>query len=460
MLAAKSILFGVLFLSATGLSSSALAATRLVDGATGADSGNCTVSACATIAYAVDQAVGGDTIEIADSVYTEMLAVDKSLIFQGESEDGTIIQADPDPFAAAGRVMNLTGAIDLTLADLTIRHGNGVTGAGLLINGVGDLTLTRVTFFRNSGGQGGGFKFAQDGCNVAMSEVSFVENSGSQGGGFDILDCDLVTLVDVVFIGNSADSCGGGGRMQRVATVELANGRFIENTAGTVGGPGLCILNSLVEADSVEFRGNSSESSGGAIYSSNSIWTITNGLFTGNLAVTNSSAINNVTSASITNLINVTFVGNRTTESAVGAISNIGEGTKIHNTIFWNNQNFNGIGSAQASIWNLDADADIQNSLVQGYSAGDLGGSGNFDGSVNPQFIATTSPLAAPTTSGDLHLREFSPVKDAGNNALISGFDFDLDGVARIFNGTVDLGPYEFGSGILFRDRFEQGGTP
>ena len=26
-----------------------------------------------------------------DSIYTEMLAVDKSLIFQGESEDGTII---------------------------------------------------------------------------------------------------------------------------------------------------------------------------------------------------------------------------------------------------------------------------------------------------------------------------------------------------------------------------------
>ncbi len=214
-----------------------------------------------------------------------------------------------------------------------------------------------------------------------------------------------MTLVDVDFIGNAGGSCGGGGRMQRVDSVELANVRFIGNSAGTSGGGGLCILNSLVEAEAVEFRGNFSNTAGGAI----------------NFA---------------------------------------GAGMKIHNSIFWNNQNSNGIGSAQASIWSLNAGADVQNSMVQGFTAGELGGSGNFDGSVNPQFIATTSPLAAPTTSGDLHLREFSPVKDAGNNTLIAGFDLDLDGVARIFNGTVDLGPYEFGSGILFRDRFEQGGAP
>jgi len=381
--------------------------------------------------------------------------VDKSLIFQGESEDGTIIQADPDPYVAAGRVLNLTGDIDLTLADLTIRHGNGVTGAGVLLNGVGDLTVTRVTFHRNSGGQGGGIKFAEVGCNVAMNDVSFVENDGTQGGGFDILDCDLVTLVDVDFIGNSGGSCGGGARMQRVASVELINARFIENTAGSSGGGGLCMLDSLVEVDAAEFRGNFSNTSGGAIYSSNSTWTITNSLFSGNRAENTESVINNVTSASITHLINVAIVGNRTETTTSGAISYISAGTKVHNTIFWNNQNSDGIGSAQASIWSLSVDADVQNSLVQGFSAGDLGGSGNFDGSVNPQFLSTTSPAVAPTTSGDLHLREFSPVKDAGNNALITGFAFDLDGVARIFNGTVDLGPYEFGSGILFRDRFE-----
>lgn len=455
----KSAIPGTLFLLIVGLASPALAATRLVDGAAGADSGDCTGSACATIAYAVDQATGGDTIDIADSVYTEMLAVDKSLIFQGESEEGTIIQADPDPFVAAGRVLNLTGDIDLTMADLTVRHGNGNSGAGLLMSGLGDLTLTRVTFYRNSGGQGGGIRFAIDGCNIAMNEVSFVENDADAGAGFDVVDCDLVTLVDVDFLGNSGGSCGGGGKMTRVASAELAHVRFIGNSIGSSGGGGLCVLDSLVEVDAAEFRGNFSNTSGGAIYSSQSTWTITNSLFSGNRAENSDSVINNVTSASTTNLINVAIVGNRTANSTSGAISYISAGTKVYNTIFWNNQNSEGIGSAQASIWSLAPGADVQHSLIQGFSAGDLGGSGNFDGSVNPQFIATTSPAAAPTTSGDLHLREFSPVRDAGNNALIAGFDFDLDGLARIFNGTVDPGPYEFGSGILFRDRFEQGGA-
>jgi predicted outer membrane repeat protein len=460
MLAAKSVVTGTLVLLMIGLASAAPAATRLVDGATGADSGDCTISACATIAYAVDQATGGDTIDIADSIYTEMLTVDKSLIFQGESEDGTIIQADPDPFVVTGRVLTSSGDLDLTLADLTIRHGNGAWGAGLQMNGLGDLTLTRVTFYRNSagGGRGGGVRFATVGCNIAMSEVSFVENQAGHGGGFDILDCDLVTLDDVDFIGNSGGTCGGGGTMTRIPSAELTNARFFGNTVGTSGGAGICVLNSLIEADSVEFRGNFSDTSGGAIYSHNSTWTITNALFSGNRAENGSSAIYNVTSGSITHLVNVTIVGNRT-NSAVGAIIHIAPGTKIHNTIFWNNQNVDGIGSAQASIWNLMDGADVQNSLIQGFTAGELGGSGNFDGSINPRFMSTTSPAAAPTTSGDLHLREFSPVKDAGNNALIAGFDFDLDGVARIFNGTVDLGPYEFGSGILFRDRFEQGGS-
>jgi predicted outer membrane repeat protein len=459
MLAVKSVLPGTLFLFLIGLAAPALAATRLVDGATGSDSGNCTVSACATIAYAIDQAIGGDTIDIADSVYTEMLTVDKSLVFQGESEDGTIIQADPNPFVVNGRVLTSTGDLDLTLSDLTIRHGNNVWGAGLEKSGLGDLTLTRVTFYRNSGGRGGGISYRTVGCNIAMSDVSFVENEADQGGGFYLIDCDLVTLEGADFNGNHGGSCGGGGALTRIGSAQLANAEFIGNTVGTSGGAGLCVFNSLIEADALEFRGNFSDTSGGAIFSSDSTWTITNSLFSGNRAENSSSVINNVTSASVTNLINVTIVGNRTENSNSGAISYISAGTKVHNTIFWNNQNSSGVGSNQASIWSLDPGADVQYSLVQGFTAGDLGGSGNFDGSTNPQFISTTNPGVAPTTSGDLHLSEFSPVKDAGNNTLIAGFDFDLDGGTRIFNGTVDLGSYEFGSGFLFRDRFEQGGT-
>jgi predicted outer membrane repeat protein len=461
MLAVKSVCPVIMFPLILGLAFSTEAATRLVDGSVGADAGDCTASACATIGYAVDQATGDDTIDIADSIYTEMLQVDKSLTFAGESESGTIIQAHPDPFVATGRVLTLTGALDLTLSDLTIRHGKTGHGGGLGFDAPGNLTLTRVTFDQNSSGSGngGGIDFHEVGCNVEMTDVSFVANEAGAGGGFYFRDCDLVVLEGVDLTHNSGVSCGGGGRLQRIDSAQLYGIHLIENSAGTSGGGGLCVLNSVIDATNIEFRGNFSNTAGGAIYSSNSTWTITNGLFTGNSAENTSSAIHNVTSASVTNLINVTLVGNRS-GGVPGAINYVSSGMQIHNTIFWNNQNTNGIGSAQSSIWSFNSGADVQNSLVQGYSSGDLGGTGNFDGSLNPLFVSTPNPGAAPTTSGNLHLQEQSPVVDGGNNALISGVGTDLDELSRIYNGTVDLGPYEFGSGILFRDRFEQEGAP
>lgn len=457
MLAARLVFSGILFLFITGLALPAQAATRFVDGAAGTDVGDCTVDACATIDYAVDQATGGDTIDIADSIYTEILTIDKSLIFQGESENGTIIQAHPDPLTATGRVMTLANPLDLSMADLTIRHGNASSGGGLYMNGQGDLTLARVTFFQNSagGGAGGGLRFHGVGCTIAMTDVSFVENealsSGGSGGGFNALDCDLITMNNVDLIRNSTNADAGGARMNRVALAQLSRVRLIENS--TRQGGGMRVSSSVVVANDIEFRGNYAATTGGGLSSHQNTFTITNGLFSGNAAETGSSAIY-VPAFSVNNLINVTVAGNRTATTS-GAITYVDAGALIHNTIIWNNQNANGIGSAQASISNLNNNADVQNSLVQGYTIADLGGTGNLDGSINPLFTATTNPAEAPTTGGDLHLRENSPARDAGNNALIAGFDFDLDGLDRIFGGTVDLGPYEWGSDILFRDRFE-----
>jgi hypothetical protein len=47
-------------------------------------------------------------------------------------------------------------------------------------------------------------------------------------------------------------------------------------------------------------------------------------------------------------------------------------------------------------------------------------------------------------------------VINQGDNGFITGVATDLDGFIRIVDGTVDLGPYEFGSDVfIFRDRFE-----
>ncbi|MBQ9874624.1 MAG: hypothetical protein IJM30_09175, partial [Thermoguttaceae bacterium] len=53
------------------------------------------------------------------------------------------------------------------------------------------------------------------------------------------------------------------------------------------------------------------------------------------------------------------------------------------------------------------------------------------------------SPLFADPENGDYRLPADSQAVDRGNNALVS-VDTDLTGAQRVFNGTVDLGPYEF----------------
>ncbi|MEF8812186.1 MAG: PEGA domain-containing protein, partial [Bacteroidales bacterium] len=61
-----------------------------------------------------------------------------------------------------------------------------------------------------------------------------------------------------------------------------------------------------------------------------------------------------------------------------------------------------------------------------------------------PVFIEVPDVSAVPTTEGDFHLFTASPCIDAGVNDSVS-VSTDLDGEARIQNGTVDIGAYEGG---------------
>ncbi|WP_298767438.1 choice-of-anchor Q domain-containing protein [uncultured Polaribacter sp.] len=123
---------------------------------------------------------------------------------------------------------------------------------------------------------------------------------------------------------------------------------------------------------------------------------------------------------------------------------NILPNVKIYNCIFWGNTNNTGattvsVGRFQGTSYNHPMD--IQNSI-------DEDGFSKYVG--DTQQILTSDPLFVDTSNDNFKLTATSPAIDYGNNSLIPiDITTDLNKRERIFNTTVDLGPYEFNSTTL-----------
>jgi len=454
------------------------AAPLFVNGNTGSDSGNDCASAgspCATIQRAIDSAQAGDTIEIADATYTEMVVVDKALAMRGQSRAGTVIQAAESRGVANNRVISVDDDTDFELSDATIRHGRagvgpgsgGDDGGGLECLG-GDLLLERVTFTANDA-EGAGAGLASGDNVVVMNDVVFRGNGNSdtsEGGGaflgenFVITDA---TLTNVVFENNMAAGVGGGLSIFNIQAA-LRTVIFVENSADNGGGlyyegSG----DSNLELRNVAFVGNSAGSDGGGMLSvtSGTPYSMVNVLFSGNSANLGGALFNsNGLDEGSRVLTNVTISGNRATLRGGGIDRPFG--MVLRNTIIWNNQDETGIGTAEANLRDRfrNAVVEVSNSLLQGYLPDVWPGSNNLDGTDagnNPLFRDAVNPNGAPSLAGDLRLQFESPVRDVGNNSFVTGITTDLDGNPRIVGGTVDLGAFE-GDDLLFGDGFEDTG--
>jgi hypothetical protein len=132
-----------------------------------------------------------------------------------------------------------------------------------------------------------------------------------------------------------------------------------------------------------------------------------------------------------TTITNSTIASNASRGIRVETIGGTSTNT-LKNTLIYNNA-FGGISTAGGGITNT-----ITYSLVQGITTG----TGNLDGNtVNPQFV---SPLAnnVQSDAGDFRLKWCSRAIGAGDNAGISPLDLDRN--PRNFNGTADMGAFEF----------------
>jgi predicted outer membrane repeat protein len=305
---------------------------------------------------------------------------------------------------------------------------------------------------------GGGLRNVQGSPTLANITVS--GNRSFEGGGIHSRS-GSPSLTNVRFIGNSAGNSGWGGGMYATAgSPILTNVSFDSNRANLGGGMAGNGANAILT--NVSFNGNQAFSRGGGLYNVGLFAspTLTNVSFSGNSAGTNGGGMVSWNSAILTN---VSFSGNRAGTTGGGLFAEYSPDKVIRNTIFWNNRDNSGTGTASASITlSNDASPQLSYSLVHGCNpAGTWNDSCGSDNGNNlpdadPLFVNTPNPDNAPTSAGDLRLRTGSPAIDAGNDDYIDDIDnaTDLDGNPRRLGEAVDLGPFE-SNDPLFRDRFD-----
>lgn len=200
---------------------------------TGNDSGNnCLTPAnpCATIQHAVNQAFGGETVQIAAGTYVENVTIAKSLTLQGAGAATTIVDG-----GQVERVirMEFLPAYDLTIRDLSLRNG-----VGGLQSSSGRLWLESSRVYDNDSSS----IFYSDGGGLflwgpaVISNTAVYNNLGRYGGG--VYATGPLTMTNSAIYANTASESGGGVQSSLIGggPVTIQNSTISGNLASVGGG--------------------------------------------------------------------------------------------------------------------------------------------------------------------------------------------------------------------------------
>jgi hypothetical protein len=377
--------------------------------------------------------------------------------FTSQNADNTLTVLDGQ---SARRVLKVTGDgtgvnFTFTIENLTIQNGKtntytafpGETGYGAGISAMNLNSASMKIIIRNSqivnnvtanGSSLAGGMFIT--CDYEIYDSTFSGNQTLYYGGaifssyFAPYTNSLAPIIDgCTFEGNTTTGAGGAHLFSYVSPV-ITNSKFI-GLGGTTssGGSGIMAYsNSFLTLENCIFSGNVTVHWSGAIQFWDSSGNITNTLFVNNKAgaVTDDGAggvmdilWNAAATQPVVNITNCTFAGNRTlgSQGYGGAITlRGGAALNIVNSIFWDN--------GATAIYNEYSSLSIIYSDIQGGASG----TGNINS--DPSFV--------DAAGGDYRLQKGSPCIDKGSN--VSGLPAtDLSGDVRIYNSVVDMGAYE-----------------
>ncbi|MDF1572149.1 MAG: Ig-like domain-containing protein [Bacteroidales bacterium] len=357
-------------------------------------------------------------------------------------------------------------------------------GGGAVVNGLTDTPseVTNCVFTNNivhdgaGEGDGGGFF----GSNTIVSGCAFTNNEANDDGGALYVNSGT-EIINSTFTGNIAGGAGGAVRIQRAAPVTGCI--FDSNSCGDQGGG--AVFAAYGYYSNCEFTNNTSGANGGAISTNNNNWSIDNCVFTGNSALNLGGAVYIDDGGAMRNSIMINnsagkngggayIAGKKAPADAVGCLfayntaDSIGGGlfvakaNVINSTITKNYAAENGGALSGDGAWLLansivydnDAAGTAKNIQVVSNTAATAATNCAIDATAYDAAgwaasnitTLTESPFVGGTGADSLMLPYSSPLIDAGStDTVITDLlpATALNGVNRIINSVVDLGPYE-----------------
>ncbi len=386
-----------------------------------------------TIQHAIDQSVAGMTIIVADGTYAPINSNNKSITIQSvNGAERTII--DGGNTAMCARLSGYSATASMTntvLRGFTIQNGYSTPfdGGGVYGGSLYDCLVVSNRAARSGGGT----------CYSALYHCTVEGNScGNSGGGSHsamAYDCLFINnscptngagasggvLVNCSVISNRAEKSGGGTYAAAVTNCVLQGNVALTHGGGAYGGSLYgCVVSN-----------NTASVSGGGINSA----TVSKCVITDNECALISTGYGG--GAYDSELENCLIYGNCATEGAGGGASR----SVCRNCTIYDNRC--GYNSGGTHAWLVDgvSVSTNYNCIVYGNSAGTS--DNNIDSRMASFNSFTGNPRFVDAANGDFRLLGDSPCIDMGNNRYVSG-ETDIRGNARIQNGIVDIGAYEF----------------
>jgi len=399
---------------------------------------------------AVNNANPGDLLKIAGTcagvqsrnALTQTAYISQSLTLRGgyDAYDWTIA---PDPVSnpttidalALGRVIYITGSVDVTLENLTLTGGevSNMAGGGIYFAGE-SLTLMTTELQDNRaygtsgyyGGYGGGI-FALGDVSILSSTIAYNIADERSGGGLYLNDeTAVLTIHHSDFISNYADREGGG--IYTKSGYTMTHSSFISNTgSGSIyqnRGTATYINHSL-------FAQN--DDGGYTIYQDGPFILLNTVLREnqssrviyhrdGRLWISNTQILNNAGEAVDTNNGPALIEHSRFISNSGGGIDAADALTLTHSTIAHNTDDYDSALNLGGPFW-------IENSLIYSNTITDDDGGGIYldDGAVGTIINSTISGNKASGYGGGIYIEDYEVADLWLLNSTVTGNTADSD---------------------------------